>query len=427
MRLFGIFFFLFLSQQSFANDLNAIITPPKEVLPDLGHSDYRKIWKEYIHFKKGESIDPQIEEAIAAGEKLFRWVRLINDDRSDETKIKLSDATTLKGIPIDQPLNYSPRIIGERVKQLKNDLNQEMLNTLFGNTQAGPEIKTNDEEFTKFARIVARAYDHAVRWQTNMLPYLSYYKENAKKDIRGFYYLSKISNLDTFLKELPKKPQDIIVKNRTYLKNICLNYNPVLNNCDELLNVAFKKGKLVNFKDKYWPAAQRNWNSFFAVTSPRTDIIWNEINRMSLQFTDPNQNEIRDFLKINIEDEFQFTTKEHQLWKFKLGFEAQAGSPYIVFQAGATPHVSYGNVIYMDANIDLNDYENNWVIRHEFGHVLRLPDCYVEFYDEKNETAVTYQLDTSDLMCSRSGKFNQRIFSELKKNYFKTHATQAKI
>ena len=84
--------------------------------------------------------------------------------------------------------------------------------------------------------------------------------------------------------------------------------------------------------------------------------------------------------------------------------------------------LDYVDIFYshkFDANTPLEEYEVQWTIRHEFGHILRLPDYYVEFYDTHEDIAINYQLDTTDLMCSRAGDFNERIYTELKRVYFR--------
>ncbi len=53
------------------------------------------------------------------------------------------------------------------------------------------------------------------------------------------------------------------------------------------------------------------------------------------------------------------------------------------------------------------------VIRHEYGHVLGFPDCYVEFYDSEAKAIINYQIDTTNLMCSRRGKLQEKHFLEL--------------
>jgi len=90
-----------------------------------------------------------------------------------------------------------------------------------------------------------------------------------------------------------------------------------------------------------------------------------------------------------------------------------------VFQPGVVPHVNGlgGNEIVMDSNQPIEEYESQWTIRHEFGHVIGLPDCYHEFYDVSQQAFVNYQLDITDLMCSRAGNMNERIYNELKRVY----------
>ena len=40
-------------------------------------------------------------------------------------------------------------------------------------------------------------------------------------------------------------------------------------------------------------------------------------------------------------------------------------------------------------------------------------------YDEDKELAINYQIDTTDLMCSRTGEMNERIYKELRRHYLK--------
>jgi len=105
-------------------------------------------------------------------------------------------------------------------------------------------------------------------------------------------------------------------------------------------------------------------------------------------------------------------------WQLRLDFVKVQGprTPFVVFEPGITPHVSFPG-IYMDSNAPLTEYDVQWTIRHEFGHVLGLPDCYMEFYDTDIEAMVSYQLDVTNLMCSRRGHIQQTHYDELKRIY----------
>ena len=58
-------------------------------------------------------------------------------------------------------------------------------------------------------------------------------------------------------------------------------------------------------------------------------------------------------------------------------------------------------------------------IRHEYGHVLGFPDCYLEFYDTNLNQMVQYQLDITNLMCSRRVHLQQSHYDEMKRVYFR--------
>jgi hypothetical protein len=138
---------------------------------------------------------------------------------------------------------------------------------------------------------------------------------------------------------------------------------------------------------------------------------------MKVIFADPKDSKIASFLKDNIEDEFSFAD-----WSLKMEFvDLARGVSRLEFKSGVTPHVNKlgGNIITMDKASSIDEYDIKWTIRHEYGHILGLPDCYFEFYDSKNQMGVSYQIDTSDLMCSRAGDFNERLYLELKKAYYK--------
>ena len=171
---------------------------------------------------------------------------------------------------------------------------------------------------------------------------------------------------------------------------------------------------LIEYKNSYWPLAEKNYQSFFAIDNPRHDL-QNSLNNMVIPFEVPESNRLQNWLQINVEDEFKYND-----WKLKINFKDKALS-HLEFEANTTPHVSDGNTIVMDLNTNIDEYEVKWTIRHEFGHVLRLPDCYIEFYDPELDHAINYQIDINDLMCSRAGNMNKRIYTELLKTYIQCY------
>lgn len=140
---------------------------------------------------------------------------------------------------------------------------------------------------------------------------------------------------------------------------------------------------------------------------------------MSVPFLDPRIPAVTTWLTENIEDEWRWGD-----WKLKLEFMSEGGSDmtHVRFEPGATPHVNglAGSEITMDANRALNEYSSRWTIRHEYGHVLGFADCYLEFYDESLKAMVNYQLDLTNLMCSRKGKLQQKHYDEMKRVYFRS-------
>jgi vacuolar-type H+-ATPase subunit C/Vma6 len=49
--------------------------------------------------------------------------------------------------------------------------------------------------------------------------------------------------------------------------------------------------------------------------------------------------------------------------------------------------------------------------------VLGLPDCYVEFFDTEAKEFVNYQIDVTNLMCSRRGKI-KKIHYDVMREYY---------
>jgi hypothetical protein len=189
--------------------------------------------------------------------------------------------------------------------------------------------------------------------------------------------------------------------------------------CENELKAARKRGALRSYYDTYLPAGQEIYREFFDIpaSAARSDIQWEAgaTQTFTLPFVDPGIPAIRSFLQDNIEDEWHGAT-----WRLLVRFDQDARNrTHVKFEPGALPHVNDvgGSEITMDANAPLTEYNVRWTIRHEFGHVLGFPDCYLEFYDTDREVMISYQLDLEDLMCSRTGHIKSRHYDELKRVY----------
>lgn len=388
---------------------------PLELTFEESQAIYSKLEKNQT--KDGTNLNtPYIQGSIAGGEKMSQWLALINKNRTEENKIRLTSKKTQRGIPVEKPSKYGPSTIEADFKKLIQAMPIEMAQIIYGKDSIQTSPIVSDEDFITWAKKVSRLYQTAVRWMSyqRWLPQMS---QRKYKDIRGYYHLNKIADLDRVLEGYHQTTADEQQKLAEHLNGICLNSLRNEAKCESKLKKAIAADQLVDFKNLYWNNSKKVWDSFFEISDPRRDVTWDSPNVMHVKFKDPNNDTIANWLKENVEDEFQIPLKN---WRLEMKFERFGfGLSYIEFQKNVTPHVSGGNKVVMDANTALEEYGVRWTIRHEYGHILRLPDCYHEFYDAKNNLMINYQLDTTDLMCSRAGQMNDRIYEELKRVYYR--------
>jgi hypothetical protein len=262
----------------------------------------------------------------------------------------------------------------------------------------------------------------ANRWRL-MQPYLDQMASYATNDVRGYYFLSNMKDRDSVLKnysQLPSTDRDQVTE---WLLEMCGNSQNTRGYCEpELQNVVkAANGSALDFYQTFAETSRAMYDHFFKIPNfgVRSDIVWSRSKHdiATIPFTDPQSAAYRMFM-LNVEDEWKWES-----WHLKLNFvqDRSGRIPHLEFKAGVTPHVNAigGNIITMDANTPLNDWENGWIIRHEFGHVLGFPDCYVEFYDTSKQAMINYQLDITNLMCSRMGNLKQTHYDEMKRVYLR--------
>jgi len=399
-----------------------ILTISAYAAPDLplemSFQEYQEYYKSFSSIKSDEPTDNNVKQSITGGQKMNAWLGKINANRSDDNKVRLTSKSYQRGIPVDKPSKYGPSTIEKRLNDLKKNMPKNLFSIIYGLKEILNHPNGSDEDFIKWARKSSDLYQTAVRWSGSQR-WLSHYEKRRVKDVRGYYYLKDLKDLDYQLKNFKTLSIEQQEKLKEALFGICLNDIKRDKRCRKNIINAAKKNTLTSFKKRYWAAAVANWHTFWRISNPRNDVKWpsSNLSEMRITFKDPKNALIANWLRDNIEDEFKFAPEN---WNLKMDFVSSGlGTAYLEFKANVTPHVSGGNKVVMDKNTDIEEYSVKWTIRHEYGHILRLPDCYFEFYDKTRKLMINYQLDVSDLMCSRAGFMNERIYKELKRVYFK--------
>ena len=404
---------------------------------DLNFEESLKLYKDFKRSKRDNKLfksdqrfntlgntfsayQDDMDKIVASGTKIARWLKNINTNTSTNNPVRLSSRGTQRGIPVTKPSKYSPKIVSERFEKLKEHMPKEMYDVIYGSKAIPSELPQNisKEDFIKLSRFASGLYQTATRWNM-MQPYMRALIVRSARDIRGYIFFKGIENPKLYLnniEQLDDERKNMLLKG---LVDICTNATRNKSNCKSAVHSPQNRPYLAQAYDIYMPKAKEVYESFFKITNPRNDVEWipNGQNTMRVVFKNIQDPEIANWLKENVEDEFKLNKENFSL---ELNFiKGDNSTAYLKFKPGVTPHVKGGNELVMDANSDINEYSVQWTIRHEFGHILRLPDCYTEFYDTEEQVMVNYQLDTTDLMCSRAGLMNERIYEELKKHYLK--------
>ena len=363
-----------------------------------------------------------LKEILDIGRRNLNWLTVINRARDPDRQLSLTSKDRAIAYPIEKPNIYNKDLVLSRFENLKGKLPSAMAAVLFGNQPLPNRPVLDDEEHAIWGFRIDVVYQSAVRWLT-MKPYLSELAQRRKKDVRGFHHLNRDPKLAEKLARWSSLPLDEKTAFRNWLVDVCANTETRGKCQSDFAALEMSGGDVGGFWLRYSPKSSEIWKSFFQIAWQRNDIDWTPLdpNVASMPVLDPENENVSYVLKQNVEDEWKWPTA-NGLWQLQLHFE-KGGDPaamtHIEFVSGTTPHVIPPNKIVMNADQPTTEYEYRWALRHEYGHVLGFPDCYLEFYDIDQKAIVNYQLDTSDLMCSRRGVLKQNHYDEMRRVYYK--------
>jgi hypothetical protein len=376
---------------------------------------------QYLNTNKevGQRISAPINNILSVGKRNLDWLKLINANRPADAQLPLVTPALQTGIPIDSPRKYNETTVVDSYDALLLEMPDAYKTILLG-TDALPTNHplATDDDYLTWLRKTNRIYESASRW-TIMEPYLDYLASISYEDIRGYYFLGKVENLEEKLNGWTTLDGNAQEQYKSWLISLCHNSQIETSTCHANLDIAISHNGVLQFYKEHLKSGADMYNSFFNIPTTRTDVVWTaeNPNLTLIPFTTPPNLEIKNWLADNIQDEWKWNG-----WQLKLDFTdvSSPNTTHVIFEAGTTPHVNdlAGSEITMDDNAPLQDYSSRWTIRHEYGHTLGFPDCYIEFYDTDEKIIINYQLDLDNIMCSRKGHVQARHYEEMKAKYF---------
>jgi hypothetical protein len=389
---------------------------------ELSGAEYQSLLRDrprgLVEAANQDSASRRLQTVLDAGKRNLDWLAHLNSRRSPANPLSLSSPETQVGYPIEAPRIFNETMVLDWFSKIRAEVPASIAAIVLDGASFTPDTGMADDEYIAAALKIDRIYQLAARWIL-LDPWRSQLALRRKNDVRAYVALTSDPNLAARLARfasLPDTERQLLSK---HLFELCFNSRSE-SACRSELTQAQARGELTAFYSRNLAGSQKAYSNFFTITSTRSDVRWTGSDPLTMRvpFLDPKDSNVLAFLQDNIEDEWKWNG-----WKLVLEFRPNWswGLSRIVFEPGATPHVDglAGNTITMDANTPLTEYNVKWTIRHEYGHVLGFPDCYHEFWDADLQAIVSYQLDITNLMCSRRGKLQERHFDELKRVYFR--------
>ncbi|MBC7465315.1 MAG: hypothetical protein H7256_04930 [Bdellovibrio sp.] len=357
----------------------------------------------------------QFQPILDMGQRAVVWLNLVNSHRDLNSRLNLADRTTKNPVPPEKPNVSSVKSILEKFNTRLTEIPESMRPYLVDKKELVETLPIDDVIFLKSIRDLNSTYQAAVRWLGQEAWFIDY-EQNDVYDIRGFYFIQKDPTAEQKIKQYFANSDADQATIKGWLVGMCHNSMMPTAICSAQFDEAKTNDDVYAYYQKNFKAAQAAYQDFFKVKPVRKDITWSpEQKTITQNFIDPNVAKVANWLKTNIEEEWKNTG-----FQLIINFVKQNPiSPFIVFEKGVTPHVSGENweTITMDPDYSLDDYNTQWTIRHEFGHILGFPDCYLEFYNKTEKTMTYYTIEPDNLMCAWGGKLQPSHETELRKAY----------
>lgn len=362
------------------------------------------------------AVSRELEAVISAGKRNLDWLAHLNRSRPEGQKLSFTSKDTQASYPIERPLEYNGTIVQARFREVADALPPQMREPILNGAPFTSTLPIAEDQYLLWGRRLDSCYQLAARWRL-LQPYLSDLARARGRDVRGTAFLAGLADRDRKLRDVNALSANERASVLEALAILCSNSGESVAQCRANLRSALSASPDASgFYRRYVERGTANYRAFFDIpaSARRRDVSWVDANTTRIPFADPQDVAKRTFM-LNVEDEWR-----RGPWSLRLAFRPGGpGVPNVTFIPGVTPHVKGlgGDDIVMDANAPLTEYNARWTIRHEFGHVLGFPDCYHEFYDSERATIVSYQIDVTDLMCSRRGSINARLERELRRTY----------
>ncbi len=358
----------------------------------------------------------KLDSVIKVGKRAVEWLNVVNQNRDLQTRLNLADRNTKNPVPPEAPKVTSIKLMQEKFAERINALPAEMKLVLLEEKALVETPPVTDEVFITMIRELNSSYQGAVRWLGQEAYFENWYADQDVRDIRGYYFFMKDPAAVEALTRFSTLDEATKTKYIDWLVGMCHNALLTKANCLAELNHYIKSETVPNFHKRYLKLAKETYDSFFTLKKVRSELKWNSDRTLLTQdFILPTLEKIAVWLKTNIEEEWKMDG-----FQLLVQFIPKNGTaPFVKFEKGVTPNVSgeTWNVITMDPDYSLDDYNTQWTIRHEFGHILGFPDCYLEFYDRAKEEMIYYTIETDNLMCAWGGKLKPMHLEELKRVY----------